>query len=197
MRSSGFILAIDSYLVRVGLISLLSRIQGVRIVREFSTADTFQQYANRQDIDFLVINQSLFDQSSAIFISHPGLLERTILIKEEPVAQMEVHNSIHLSEGKELITGKIKRLMDLHASSFSSSSSLELTQREKTIVRQVSLGLTNKQIAEELFLSTHTVTTHRKNISSKLGIKSVSGLTVYAIVNNIITIEEVSLKPSE
>lgn len=87
--------------------------------------------------------------------------------------------------------------MDLHASSLTSFGSSELTQREKTVVRQVSLGLTNKQIAEELFLSTHTVTTHRKNISSKLGIKSVSGLTVYAIVNNIITIEEVSLKPSE
>jgi DNA-binding NarL/FixJ family response regulator len=197
MRYSGFILAIDSYLVRKGLLSLLSRIQGVRIIREFASADTFQQYANRQDIDFLIISESLFDQSSAVFVSHPGLLERTILLKEEPVTQMEVHNSIHLSEGKELITGKIKRLMDLHASSLSTSSSLELTQREKTIVRQVSLGLTNKQIAEELFLSTHTVTTHRKNISSKLGIKSVSGLTVYAIVNNIITIEEVSLKPSE
>ena len=197
MRFSGFILAIDSYLVRKGLISLLSRIQGVRIIREFASADTFLQYANRQDIDFLVINQSLFDQSATVFVSNPGLLERTILLKEEPVTQMEVHNSIHLSEEKEVITGKIKRLMDLHASSLSTSSSLELTQREKTIVRQVSLGLTNKQIAEELFLSTHTVTTHRKNISSKLGIKSVSGLTVYAIVNNIITIEEVSLKPSE
>lgn len=197
MRYSGFILAIDSYLVRKGLISLLSRVQGVRIIREFASADTFQQYANRQDIDFLIINQSLFDQSAGLFVSHPGLLERTILLKEEPVAQMEVHNSIHLSEAKEVITGKIRRLMDLHASSLTSSASSELTQREKTIVRQVSLGLTNKQIAEELFLSTHTVTTHRKNISSKLGIKSVSGLTVYAIVNNIITIEEVSLKPSE
>ena len=197
MRFSGFILAIDSYLVRKGLISLLSRIQGVRIIREFAAADTFQQYANRQDIDFLIISESLFDQSSAVFVSHPGLLERTILLKEEPVTQMEVHNSIHLSEEKEVITGKIRRLMDLHVSSLSTSASSELTQREKTIVRQVSLGLTNKQIAEELFLSTHTVTTHRKNISSKLGIKSVSGLTVYAIVNNIITIEEVSLKPSE
>ena len=197
MRFSGFILAIDSYLVRKGLVSLLSRIQGVRIISEFATTDTFQQYANRQDIDFLVISQSLFDQSSAVFVSHPGLLERTILLKEEPVTQMEVHNTIHLSEGKEVITGKIKRLMDLHVSSLSTSGSSELTQREKTIVRQVSLGLTNKQIAEQLFLSTHTVTTHRKNISSKLGIKSVSGLTVYAIVNNIITIEEVTLKPSE
>ena len=197
MKFSGFILAIDSYLVRKGLISLLSRIQGLRIIREFAAADTFQQYANRQDFDFLIISESLFDQSSAVFVSHPGLLERTILLKEEPVAQMEVHNSIHLLEAREVITGKIRRLMDLHASSLTSSGSSELTQREKTIVRQVSLGLTNKQIAEELFLSTHTVTTHRKNISSKLGIKSVSGLTVYAIVNNIITIEEVSLKPSE
>ncbi len=197
MKFSGFILAIDSFLVRKGLISLLSRIQGVRIVREFDAADTFQQYANRQDIDFLIISESLFDKSSALFVSHPGLLERTILLKEEPATQMEVQNSIHLSEEKEIITGKIKRLMDLHASLLSPSGSSELTQREKTIVRQVSLGLTNKQIAEELFLSTHTVTTHRKNISSKLGIKSVSGLTVYAIVNNIITIEEVSLKPSE
>ena len=67
---------------------------------------------------------------------------------------------------------------------------------EKTIVRLVAMGLTNKQIAGELFLSAHTVITHRKNISSKLGIKSVSGLTVYAIVNNIITIEELSSEPS-
>jgi DNA-binding NarL/FixJ family response regulator len=197
MRFSGFILAVDSYLVRKGLISLLSRIQGVRIIREFDAADTFQQYANRQDIDFLIINQSLFDQSSAVFVSHPDLLERTILLKEEPITQIEFHNSIHLSEGKEAITGKIKRLMDLNVSSLHTPKSSELTQREKTIVRQVSLGLTNKQIAKELFLSTHTVTTHRKNISGKLGIKSVSGLTVYAIVNNIITIEEVSFKPSE
>ena len=58
-------------------------------------------------------------------------------------------------------------------------------------------GLTNQQIADSLFLSAHTVMTHRKNISSKLGIKSVSGLTVYAIVNNIITIEEVTSKPEQ
>jgi DNA-binding NarL/FixJ family response regulator len=59
------------------------------------------------------------------------------------------------------------------------------------------MGLTNRQIADKLFLSAHTVMTHRKNISSKLGIKSVSGLTVYAIVNNIITIEEVTSKPAQ
>ena len=73
----------------------------------------------------------------------------------------------------------------------------ELTDREKEIVKMVSLGLTNREIAEHLFLSTHTVTTHRKNITKKLGIKSASGLTIYAIVNNIITIDEATSKPSE
>ena len=74
---------------------------------------------------------------------------------------------------------------------------MKLSPRETTIVRLVSLGLTNRQIADHLFLSAHTVMTHRKNISSKLGIKSVSALTVYAIVNNIITIEEVTSKPTQ
>ncbi len=75
------------------------------------------------------------------------------------------------------------------------ANTFSLSPRENTILRLVSLGYTNKEIAEELFLSAHTVITHRKNIVHKLGIKSVSALTVYAIVNNIITIEELSSKP--
>jgi DNA-binding NarL/FixJ family response regulator len=197
MRTAGFILAIDSYLVRKGLVSLLTRIQGIRIVQEFSDSLIFQQYAQNQEIDFLIISQSLFDRSSELFVSRPGLLEKTILLRESPVTPENTPNSISLLEGKEQIVAKIRRITELHSNFNPRGFSSELTQREKTIVRQVSLGLTNKQIAETLFLSTHTVTTHRKNISSKLGIKSVSGLTVYAIVNNIITIEELSSKPSE
>jgi len=197
MRTAGFILAIDSYLVRKGLVSILTRIQGIRIVQEFSDSLIFQQYAQKQEIEFLIISQSLFDRSSELFVSRPGLLEKTILLKESPVSPDNTPNSISLLEGKEQIVAKIRRITEMHSNFHPRGFSSELTQREKTIVRQVSLGLTNKQIAETLFLSTHTVTTHRKNISSKLGIKSVSGLTVYAIVNNIITIEELSSKPSE
>jgi DNA-binding NarL/FixJ family response regulator len=102
-----------------------------------------------------------------------------------------------LSEGKDEIIQKILTFLELRPVDSRDDRTRNLTQREVTIVRLVSKGLTNKQIAQELFLSTHTVTTHRKNITSKLGIKSVSGLTVYAIVNNIITIEEVVSKPSQ
>jgi DNA-binding CsgD family transcriptional regulator len=52
-------------------------------------------------------------------------------------------------------------------------------------------GMTNKEIAEKHFISIHTVITHRKNIVRKTGIKSVSGLTVYALLNNLITYEDI------
>ena len=62
----------------------------------------------------------------------------------------------------------------------------ELTIREKEVLRLVALGHSNKIIADKLFISIHTVISHRKNISEKTGIKSISGLTVYAILNNLI-----------
>jgi len=62
----------------------------------------------------------------------------------------------------------------------------ETTEREREIIKFVAKGYTNKQIADELFLSIHTVITHRKNISAKLGIKTISGLTIYAVLKGII-----------
>lgn len=62
----------------------------------------------------------------------------------------------------------------------------ELTERETDVIKQVALGKTNKEIAATLFISFHTVISHRKNITEKLGIKSISGLTVYAILNKLI-----------
>jgi len=66
----------------------------------------------------------------------------------------------------------------------------ELSEREKDIVRSVAKGLSNKEIADEHFISIHTVITHRRNISRKLGIHSSAGLTVYAILNKLVDIED-------
>ena len=67
----------------------------------------------------------------------------------------------------------------------------ELSDRENEILGCVVKGMTNKEIAEKHFISIHTVITHRKNIVRKTGIKSVSGLTVYALLNNLITYEDI------
>lgn len=71
-----------------------------------------------------------------------------------------------------------------------SNGDIRLTPRECDIVRAIAKGLSNKEIAEALFLSVHTVTTHRRNISSKLGIHSASGMTLYALLHGLISLDE-------
>lgn len=69
-----------------------------------------------------------------------------------------------------------------------------LSNREIDVLKLVALGYSNKEIADKLFISTHTVMSHRKNITEKLGIKSISGLTVYAIINNYIDTTNFNIK---
>ena len=66
-----------------------------------------------------------------------------------------------------------------------------LSEREQEIVHWVVCGLSNKQIGERLFISPNTVLTHRKNIARKLGIHSVAGLTIYAVANHLVDIEQI------
>ena len=66
-----------------------------------------------------------------------------------------------------------------------------LSSREKEIVVCVVKGMTNREIADRLFLSTHTVITHRRNIARKLQIHSASGLTIYAIVNKLVELGDI------
>lgn len=69
-----------------------------------------------------------------------------------------------------------------------------LSDREKDIVVCVAKGMNNKEIADYLFLSVHTVTTHRRNISNKLQIHSTAGLIIYAIANRLVNIEDIPQK---
>ncbi|MDR1671223.1 MAG: LuxR C-terminal-related transcriptional regulator [Alistipes sp.] len=69
-----------------------------------------------------------------------------------------------------------------------------LSRREKDIVVCVVKGMTNRQIAEKLHLSHHTVGTHRRNISAKLDIHSTPGLIVYAISNDLVKLDELDRK---
>ena len=68
----------------------------------------------------------------------------------------------------------------------------DLSEREIEVLVAVAKGLQNKEIAETLNISVHTVMSHRKNIIAKTGIKSIAGLTVYALMNGLI--EESAIK---
>lgn len=69
----------------------------------------------------------------------------------------------------------------------------ELSEREKNIVVCVAKGMSNKEIADSLCISINTVTTHRRNIARKLSIHTPAGITIYAIVNKLVKLEEVSI----
>lgn len=67
----------------------------------------------------------------------------------------------------------------------------DLTPREKEIVVGIVKGLSNKEIAQEINVSVNTVMTHRRNIASKLQIHSPAGLTIYAIVSKLVSIDDI------
>lgn len=80
---------------------------------------------------------------------------------------------------------------DVHSDTIAEPMRELLSQREKEIIVCVVKGMTNKQIAEQLYISTHTVITHRRNIASKLQIHSPAGLTIYAIVHKLVELDDV------
>ncbi len=68
-----------------------------------------------------------------------------------------------------------------------------LGKREREIIAAVAKGMSNKEIADKLCISVHTVATHRRNICSKLEIHSSAGLTVYAILNGIVDLKDIDI----
>lgn len=98
---------------------------------------------------------------------------------------------VSLYDNSETIISRLSASLEQNStSSTPRSDSEELSARERDILTAVAQGKTNKEIADEFNISIHTVITHRKNISHKLGINSISGLTVYAILNRLIDVTE-------
>lgn len=96
-------------------------------------------------------------------------------------------DTIAVTENIDLIIGKIQKV---HARCRClECCSNELSDREIEVLVLLTKGLLNKEIAEKLNISIHTVISHRKNISEKTGIKSLSGLTIYALSKNIIALD--------
>jgi DNA-binding NarL/FixJ family response regulator len=98
------------------------------------------------------------------------------------------------SKGKSFYCGKILEKIRKESIDISEMNNIDLScdavalsRREKEILTLISEGLTNSKIAEMLFLSSHTITTHRKNIMSKLGVKNTAGIVMYAVKSGIVS----------
>ncbi|MCB0381384.1 MAG: response regulator transcription factor [Flavobacteriales bacterium] len=89
-------------------------------------------------------------------------------------------------QGKQFYCGHVIDILAEKDDDLNNCSGITLSERELEIIRLISDGLTNKEIADGLCLSTHTVNTHRKNIMTKLGLKNTAGIVIYAVKENII-----------
>ncbi len=99
---------------------------------------------------------------------------------------------IHIRDSKNQILKIIKKSKKCECSTPSSDENEIISEREKEVLIELVNGLSNKEIADKLNISIHTVISHRKNITEKTSIKSLAGLTIYAITNNIVSIDDVS-----
>ena len=88
-------------------------------------------------------------------------------------------------------SGQIQYTDEIDSESIDKDKLEVLSEREKDIIICVAKGMNNKEIADYLYLSVHTVTTHRRNISNKLQIHTTAGLIIYAIANKLVNIEEI------
>ena len=194
MSKSNFIIAEKSYIVRAGLVGIINGLRGSEVVREVMDLEQLVKILNKINPEFAIINiklladencniKSLF--SKKIQTKFIAFVETADCKKQFP----SFDEIICIDDDKPEISQKILKLLSANKKTVSETFEGP-TEREKEIIRQIALGKTNKEIAEELFISTHTVMTHRKNITAKLAIKTVSGLTVYAILNHLITMEE-------
>ena len=102
----------------------------------------------------------------------------------------EIHEAIYATlSGKQFFCGQVLELIAENNEKETTCEGVELTEREKDIIKLIALGYTNKQIADHLFISAHTVNTHRKNIMAKLNINNVAGLVVYAFQEDLLLSE--------
>ncbi len=104
----------------------------------------------------------------------------------EAVKETNLGNKFFCGQILETIQEANLNLADIDLDSFSCEA-IMISKRECEIITLIAEGHTNAQIAEMLFLSAHTINTHRKNIMAKLGVKNTAGIVMYAVKTNLIS----------
>lgn len=143
------------------------------------------------DADLLVVDPAIFDTRTRSggkdliknWINVPVIALITNAMDASLISAYD--GAIYLTDKSDEIKQKLSATMRANPSDQRGDGE-ELSAREKEILVCVAKGLLNKEIADHFNISIYTVITHRKNITRKTGIKTVAGLTVYALLNNLI-----------
>lgn len=184
-----------SPIVREGLRNILEELNGYKLVACYADTSQLIERSINHRTDILIFNPILmsYQQRTNIrnFFNLPSSIQLVALIYSlvDELLLQQFSATININDDLSRISKKLQTI-STEAHEIKTESE-DLSDRENEILVSVVKGLTNKEIAEKHFISVHTVISHRKNIIRKTGIKSVSGLTVYALLNNLIKYEDV------
>lgn len=196
-KSLKIVIAETAPIILSGIIETLKKITEFPLnIIGISSKSALFESLSEENINLLLLNPAFGG------LLHPDEIRKQSLNQEIKVFAIEVSklnratlslfdDYIHVTDDLEEI--KTKLVSALNVESEESEEKENLSQREKEIISHVVKGLTNQEIADKLFLSVHTVMTHRRNIARKLQIHSATGLTIYAIVNKIVDLSEIKL----
>ena len=134
--------------------------------------------------DIVLINPTLVESVSRLRGEYPMAVVALVYqyVEREQLKQYDA--VVDIRDSRALIIETLAQVLPGEVDG--GKNNYELTKRETAVLVQLAQGKTNKEIADALNVSVHTVISHRKNITHKTGIKSVAGLTVYAMLNNLI-----------
>lgn len=171
----------------LGLQSILKEIIPMAVIRVFHsfgelTDDTPDMYAH-----YFLSAQIYFEHASFFLARKPKTI---VLAGGDNQPQLSGVPILNIYQDEDSLIKDICQLRK-YGHSDGQQAAHDLSAREVEVLILITKGLINKEIAERLHISLTTVISHRKNITEKLGIKSVSGLTVYAVMNGYIEADKI------
>ena len=211
------VLADSNDLVRAGIRAILSKQDDIFVVGEARTSQDLLDLLKSFEVDVVMIDYTVdgfnIDVLAAMKSKHKSVYQ--LAITPEQSAQVlvdalksgvtsyvkkncsiqEIIDAVReTSKGNAFFCGQIVKTIqeanlnvdELDYDAFNCDA-VTISKREQEIIVLIAEGLTNAQIAEKLFLSNHTVNTHRKNILGKLGVKNTAGIVMYAVKANLIS----------
>jgi DNA-binding NarL/FixJ family response regulator len=194
MRNKKKVLIVEpSFIITSGLGKILAESQHFEVVTPLNEPDLLKNRLAAHQPDLLIMNPTLFiDPNNHTIRTIKNDCPKTVLIALvyqyiEPSVLKLFHGTLDIRESHSVINEKMN---DIYASvnmdDQQDENNYELSKRETDVLILIAKGLMNKEIADKLNISIHTVISHRKNITRKTSIKSVAGLAMYAFMNNLI-----------
>ena len=200
MKNSGpfkIVIADTSVIVRSGIVSVLKRVPDLNIQPvEIVSAEALHNFTRLHTPDLMLVNPLLEEwfNITAFKTKNPSVKCIALVYSVmNPALLKDYDQTISICDDADTIVSKINSQLNRPGENEEKENNGQepLSQREKEIIVCVVKGMTNKEIADKLFLSIHTVITHRRNIARKLQIHSPAGLTIYAIINKLVELQDI------